>query len=459
MLVRGGRIVTESGILDGDVRIEHGRVVEVGTNLGTAGREDVDAGGCWVIPGAIDPHVHTSLAGHSVNEPIVEDLEEASRAALFGGVTTIGAYVHRAADRGVIEMIEYQIDAGRKTSHVDFMLHALCFPGDDPDEVVARGTALGVRAYKVFLSYFNRGLMTEDDDLLRLMTAAAGSGAIVLVHAENGRVIDHLERLARQGARITEGSLLRTAPGEIEAEGIFKTAMLARLSGCTVLFVHLTSKPGAEILAWLKSGVDGERLHAETQPHYLLLTNDAVLDRGPLAKVGPPLKERTDTEAVIEAVERGVVSHLSSDHSPRMRSVKLAKDNILDAPYGGISGVEVLLPLAHRVGMEDGHFGIQQLVRLTSTNAAKLFGVYPRKGTIAPGSDADLAVVPIDGEEHRITPSLLHGRSDYSLYEGITSRGFPRHVIRKGALAVTDGELRMVKPADYLGTGRASAAR
>ena len=451
MLIRGGRVVTEQGVHDADVLIEDGTIAAIEPGLAPDGNVTVDADGCWVLPGGVDPHVHTSQEGHSINEPMLDDLEEASRVALLGGVTTIGAYAQRIPDAGLLEMLERQIAFGRRASYTDFWMNALCFPGDDVNRIVDEGVnRLGVRAYKGFLAYHNRGLMMEDDMLLDVMRGAVKHGAVVLVHPENGRIIDRLEQIEFDQGDISNDAFLRTAPPEIEVDGMVRTAMLARLTGCKVVFVHLTSRLGAETATWLKSIAGEDRIVVETQPHYLFLTNQAVLERGPLAKVGPAIKEEEDREAVREAARTGLLSHLSSDHSPRSSSVKFAADNILHAPYGGISGTEVLVPLAHRL-MEEGLIDITRLAELIATNAAKAYGAYPRKGTLRPGSDGDAVIIPIDGDARAITPANLHGASDYSLYEGIASAGFPRYVVKGGRLAVEDGTIVERIPGRHLG--------
>lgn len=402
----------------------------------------LDAAGYYVLPGAVDPHVHTTQAGVSLNEPMLDDLEEASRTALLGGVTTICAYAQRIPGHDVLEMVHRQIEFGGRAAYGDFAINALCFGGDEVVDVVQTGRRkLGVRTFKALLAYNSRGMMIEDDALLRMMRAAAEVNATVLIHAENGRVIDCLEHLVRDRGDITDDDLLACAPPELEADGIIKTAMLSRLTGARVLFVHLTSRIGRDALTWARSQDGGERLHVETQPHYALLTNDAVRDRGALAKVGPVLKEDTDREAVREAIADGLISHLSSDHSPRHSHVKLAAENILDAAYGGISGTELVLPLAWRLGMHDGLFDIVQLAKLVATNAAKQYGFYPDKGAIRPGADGDLVLVEIEGTPKVITPNNLHMQSDYSLYEGITSAGFPTFVVKQGRLVVAEGDL------------------
>ena len=192
------------------------------------------------------------------------------------------------------------------------------------------------------------------------------------------------------------------------------------------------------MLAHLKGRPYGGRIFCETQPHYLALTNREVLERGPLGKVGPPLKEQADVDAVWGAVTSGSVDHISSDHSPKAKAVKLATDNILDATYGGIGGVEAMLPLVYALGFEAGRLTIEEIAALTATNAAKVYGIYPRKGAISAGADADLAIIPKDGPERRFVPDQLAGVADYSLYESLSSRGFPRDVVRGGSVVVRE---------------------
>jgi dihydropyrimidinase len=454
MLIRGGSIVTEGGVLDSaDVLIESGVITQIGRGLSESG-EVIDAHGMWVLPGVIDPHVHPVQQGVSINHPMLEDFEEASYGAAMGGATTICAYAQRVPGVEILEMIHRQIEFGKKAAYTDFAINALCFAGDDVAEVVTKGTSqLGVRTFKAMLAYHKNGLMLEDDRLLVMMKVAKQNNATVLIHAENGRVIDCMEDHARGFAELDIDVLLDCAPPELEAEGIFKTAMLSSITGARILFVHLTSKIGCETLSWLRNRPEGSLLSIETQPHYALFTNQEVRDRGPLAKVGPVLKTEVDRTAVRDAIANGLVSHLSSDHSPRSIAVKTSKASILDAPYGGISGTEVLLPLAWKLGIHDGLFDVQRVVELTSTNAAKQYGLYPKKGTIRIGSDGDFALVPIDGPTKVITPSNLHMKSDYSLYEGIETAGFPQIVIKGGQVIVQEGSLIRRPHGAYLGKG------
>lgn len=452
-VVRGGSVVTEDGVFEGDVAMSGGVIDAIGNNL--EGETALDAAGCWVLPGGIDPHIHPSLEGYSTTEPLLDDLADASAAGLFGGVTTIGAFVQRIPGKDIVEVMAGLIDYGNAEASSDFFMNGLLLPGDDVVAAIRGGAELGVMSYKALVAYNKRGLMFDDESLLRLMATVADVGGLTMIHAENGGGIDYLESLERARG-VDNGSFLRAQPGVFEAEGMFRTATFAELTGTRLLFAHLTSKEGAAMLRHLKSGPYGHRIFCETQPHYLALTNQEVLSRGPLGKVGPPLKEDDDIAALWDVIADGSLSHISSDHSPKSLEVKLATDDILDATYGGIGGVEPMLPLIYELGHTTGRISIEDVARITSTNAAIVHNIYPQKGTIRVGSDADLVVIPKEGPQVRITPENLHGKSEYSLYESLTSSGFPRDVVRGGTVAVKDRTLTGNIP---LGRYIGSAAR
>ena len=442
-VIRNGTVVTAHRQVDADVDIENGKINRLGPVL--AGETLVDATGCWVLPGAIDPHVHITLEGHSTTEPLLDDLVGATAAGLMGGVTTVGAYVQRTPARDIVDSMRSLIDYGDQEAQADFFINALLLPGDDVSAAVREGAEMGVMSYKAMVAYNRRGFMFDDENLIGLMAEVARAGAMTLIHAENGGAIDYFESVERERG-VDNGSFLRAQPGPLEAEGMFRTATFAELAGTRLLFVHLTSKEGAEMLRMLKSRPYGDRIFSETQPHYLALTNREVLERGPLGKVGPPLKEPEDVDAVWGAVDAGLVNHISSDHSPKSLAVKLATDNILDATFGGIGGVEAMLPLIYELGFVAGRLSIERVAELTSTNAAMVTGLYPRKGTVEVGSDADLVVIPKEAAPRRLIPENLAGVADYSLYESLSSRGFPRDVVRGGVLAVSDGVATGLNP-------------
>ena len=329
VIIKGGRVVTEVGVVDADILVVDGSIESIGT--GFSGGPVVDAGGAWVLPGIVDPHVHTSVGGFHTMDPLAEDLQQATAAALMGGVTTVAAYVNRGPEMGLIDTVKYQIRFGTEHSAVDFAINALCLPGDPLTEVVDAGVGLGVTTYKAFLGYYVRGVMLEDDELVELMVAVASHDGLLLIHPENGRATKYYHDIEYARDPTDLEGYLRCSPGILEAEGMFRAAALAELTGCDLLFVHLSAAETVGVLSRLKHGGASIRVWSETQPHYLILTEDSLREYGSLGKIGPPLRRSEDVAAVWEAVDAGHVDLLSSDHSARTKAMKEATPAIFDA--------------------------------------------------------------------------------------------------------------------------------
>ena len=435
-VLRNGRLVTADGVQEGDISYRDG--VIKGSEPAWMARQIADVNGAWVLPGAVDPHIHISLGGHSITEPLLHDLHQAARAALRGGVTTIGVYAQRTPVTTVAESVEAEIERERDGVAADYFINALFLPGDDIEGTVARSAEVGVTSFKTMVAYAQRGQMLDDASICLLMERAAAVGGVTLVHAENGGAIDYLDAVERKRG-VTNASYLRSQPVELEPEGMNRTAVFAALTGSRLHFVHCTSAPGAAMLGALKNS--GASVTAETQIHYLLLTNDEVLERGPLGKVGPPLRDSGHLAPLWDALADGRIDHLSSDHSPKTLGVKLAADNILDATFGGIAGTGIMLPLAFSEGFKKGRLTIERLAEVTSTRAAQIYGIYPQKGVLAEGSDADLVVIPEEQPDIRLTHHNLEPAAGYSLYESLSTNGMPSLVVRGGSVVLSDGEL------------------
>lgn len=459
VIIRNGTLVTPAGLVDADLGVKDEVIDEIGTVAGPG--PTIDASDCFVVPGVVDPHVHVPIRGDASMPALIESLRDASRAGLLGGVTTAGVFVRGSEAEPLTEAIEREIEEGERWSAVDFFIHAHLTPGEDVRAAVEGAQALGVTTFKAMQAYRHQGLMLEDEELFRLMREVAAVGGLVLVHPDNGRLAELLES---EWPRFDDGEtdvLNAVHPGRFEAEGMYRAMAMAEHVGADLLFVHVSAAASVDLIRRHGRGSRGSTVGWETQPHYALLTREEVSRRGALAKVGPPLRSEEDRQAVAEALWSGAISHLSSDHTPRMAAAKLAARDLLTAPYGGISGTELLLPLAHKIVLDSsGKAGIERLVELTSTNAARQFGLYPRKGAIELGSDADLVVLPKQPPLRRITANQLHGRSDFSLYEGVETAGWPRHVVRAGRLAVSDGKVVAPPPARHLrASQRCSTAR
>lgn len=450
MIITNGEVVTPGGVVSADIQVADGRIAAIGTGLRHSGQV-VDASDCFVIPGLVDPHIHVDA---DPTTPLVEDLVSCAGPALRGGITTVFSYLRSHEGVPLPQNIREQIELGRRAGGLDFGFHARILPGENIPAMVAECARLGVTSFKGMMAYHTRGTMLDDDQLLELMTEVAATGGLVIVHAENGRATAYLDRRERNRHSTDADAYLRTQPGLLEAEGMYRAATLARIAGVPLLFAHLSAAQSVALQTWLLDSRWPSPLAWETQPHFLMLTNQSVRERGALAKIGPPLKGEDDVLAVQRAFDAGLISHLSTDHSPRTVAMKTGK-GILDAPHGGISGVELLLPLTHHLIFDrSSGLGIEDLVRMTSTSAARILGIYPRKGAIAIGSDADLVLLPKTGDRRPVRCEDLHGGADYSLYEGATSCGFPRAVIRAGVLVVAGDEIVDEPPSGrYLARG------
>jgi dihydropyrimidinase len=302
---------------------------------------------------------------------------------------------------------------------------------------IAAVAATGVRSFKVFLAYAAQGWMTTDADLVAVMRATRDAGGLLLVHCENGPAIDVLERDARAGLLPGDaaGLIGRTRPPILEAEAVHRVAALAQAFDARVLVVHVTSRRALEAVADARRG--GARIVAETCPQYLALTEESLSTHGALAKIGPPLRTADDRVALWEGLRTGELQTIGSDHVPK-KTPEDASTPLMDASFGAPS-IETMLPVLFHLGVAEGRISLERFVEITSENPARAFGLWPQKGAVAVGSDADLVLWDPDG--HRVLGAAHeHTNAGYSLYEGWEVRGEIRAVIVGGVVAIRDGE-------------------
>ncbi|GGK99031.1 amidohydrolase family protein [Nocardia jinanensis] len=434
VLVRGGEVVSSAGVQRLDIAIDGGRIVALGQDIGAEARETVDAAGCLVLPGVVDAHTHPVYA---------DDIERTSAAGAAAGVTTLLAYVGAFPSWGfekaaVHEVVSRVIEDWQGRPVGDFGLHVAFDSVDDVAAEVPRLTELGVSSYKFFLAYRKRGMMVDDRALLAGMTAIAQAGGIVAVHAENGDGIDHLESQYWDRPDLPDSAFLACRGHLLEAEAILRVIALAQTTGVALYIPHVAAGSGMEVVE-LARRTSGVPVWIETCPHYLVLTNDEVLQHGALGKIAPPLRHDSDRESLWDAVAAGGVQVVGTDHAGRTRAMKAEGVNILQAPFGA-EGIEHLLPLVYGLGVRTGRLGIERMVQVLSENPADIFGLSPRKGRIAVGADADLVLLDPGGTTRCAAEDHL-GASDYCLYEGIELPGAVRRTIRRGVTIAVDGAL------------------
>ena len=433
-LIAGGTLVGGSDRQEAALGTRGGRVVWIGdASEAPPSEETIDATGKLVLPGAIDPHVHCrAFSAH------IDTLGDLARTAAHGGVTTFVVFATGEENETMTAALARFREEGEAASVVDFSLHAWIFEDFDYLAGIPDAIASGVTSFKIMTGYRKRGYgrCVPDDYGFATLDIVGKHGGIALVHAENGLVIDYLENQAL--AEGVEGAdfLRQSRPAAVEAEAVARYIHFADFAKCPLYIVHLTC---AEALAEAKRARDeGKNVAVESCPQYLTHTEQAVSDRGSLAKIAPPLRSPEDNNALWKAVQDGSVDLLGSDHA----SYTVAQKNehsFTQAPFGA-PGAETILPVLYSEGVAAGRISPERLVRLTSENPARILGLYPRKGTLHIGADADIVIIDPNGKT-TIRADKLHSNSDYSLYEGWELKGRVEMSLVRGEVVLRNGFL------------------
>ena len=444
-VIRGGTVCTAADRVRCDVGIRAGKVVALGEAL-EPGAEELDATGRLVLPGGIDSHCHIDQPS-SMGAITADDFRSGSISAACGGTTTIIPFAaqHRGQSlRAVVE--DYHRRADGKAL-IDYAFHLIV---SDPSEVVLKEElpALirdGYTSFKVYLTYDR--LKLSDAQMLEVLAVARREGALVMVHAENHDVIAWLsERLLAAGHEAPRYHAVAHASAA-EREATHRAIALAEVVDVPILIVHVSGAEAVEQLRWAHAR--NLRVYAETCPQYLYLSAED-LERpgfeGAKFMCSPPPRGRENQEAIWQALEGGVFQVVSSDHAPyRYDDAQGKKMHGERAPFkliaNGVPGLAARLPLLFSGGVSAGRIDVNRFVALSATNAAKLYGLYPQKGTIAVGSDADIAIWDPE-REVTLTLELMHDAMDYTPYEGITVRGWPVTTLSRGEVVAADFQPR-----------------
>lgn len=433
VLVRNGTVVTTSGALPADVLIEDEQIVAVAAGIAVPVDTVYDAAGRYVIPGGVDVHTHLDMPYGDTRS--ADDFASGTVAAACGGTTTIvdfavqsrGATLHAA-------LAAWQARA-RDRAAIDYGFHMIVCDlperlEPELDELVAEG----VPSFKLFTAYPDR-LMVDDGTIFRVLLRAATNGGTVMVHAENGGVVEVLQRRALAAGRVEPMQHALTRPPLAEAEAAQRCIALATMASAPVYIVHVSAAETVDAIGAARAR--GLPVFGETCPQYLFLTADAYAHEGERFVMSPPLRDQRAQERLWRALASDELQVVATDHCPFRLADKRGRADFSKIP-GGAPGIETRMSLLFDGAMAGARFGIERFVEVTATAPAKLFGLYPRKGTIAPGSDADLVVW-----DPRRTISLdaaaLHMRVDYSPYEGRVVRGAPDLVLQRGCAVVERG--------------------
>jgi dihydropyrimidinase len=433
LVIRGGTVVTAAAHGAADVGVRGGKIAQLGGEM--RGRTEIDAAGLYVLPGGVDVHVHLSQAARPEpgRELWVDDFFTGSQAAIAGGITTIGNMTFQWAGERLRDALARDLEAAARDAAVDFILHpVLTDPTAGAVDEVAGLAAQGHTSLKLFMSRDN--FDAEIDGYLRAMRAAAETGLITLMHCEDGGLQRFLKaRLAEEG-RDGLAHYPESRPVYTESVATERAIALAQATGAPIYVVHLSS--AAALARCRAARADGLRVYVETRPLYLYLTRERFAEPdGPKYTGAPPLREAADVAAIWAGLAGGEIQSVCTDHAPWTLRQKLDPSLTVATVRNGVADLETLMPMLFSEGVRAGRISLGRFVELTSTNAAKLFGLYPRKGTIAVGSDAD--VVIWDPEASRtVDGASMHSRAGYSVYDGRAVRGWPVYTISRGEIVL-----------------------
>jgi dihydropyrimidinase len=430
-LVKHGRIVTAVDDYHADVLIVDGIISEIARDISDPEAEMIDATGCMVIPGGVDPHTHLdSFSGRTTTS---DDFLTGSRAAAVGGTTTLIDFAKQNKGEALRQAYDTWQGKAEGRTCIDYAFHLIVVEVDE--QRLAEVPAIiadGVTSVKMYMAYRDR-LMVDDGTIFRTMLAFKEHGGLVALHAENGDVIDVLIQQAVAAGQLAPKYHAATRPPVAEAEAVFGAICIAEIAECPVYFVHLSSRHALEQLQRARDR--GLPVFAETCPHYLLL-DESLYDQagfeGGKYVLTPPLRPIEHQEALWTGIRAGDISVISTDHCPYCFADQkaLGKDDFSKIPNGG-PGIENRLSLIYNAGVHGGRINDNQFVDLVATQPAKIFGLFPRKGTIAVGSDGDVVIFDPQGEQ--VISAATHMMNiDYNMYEGMEVRGTAETVLLRG---------------------------
>ena len=442
LLIKNGRVITAVDDYKGDIFIENDQVNLIGKNLDVKADRVIDAQDKYVIPGGIDPHTHLDMP--FAGTVSADDFETGTRAAAHGGTTTLIDFAIQTKGRSTLEALETWHKKAEGKTAIDYGFHMIITDLEDDRVPEMRKLAdEGVTSYKLFMAY--PGVLYADDaTLFRAMRKAGEDGTVICMHAENGIVIDEIVKSALAEGKTGPKWHALTRPTRMEAEGVHRSIAIAEVADVPVYIVHLSSADALEQVVLARDR--GAHVFAETCPQYLFLDHSYYEQEGfEGAKyvMTPPLREKWNQKELWRGLQMGDLMSISTDHCPFCfkEQKEMGINDFSKIPNGG-PGVENRMSLVFNGGVVEGRISLNRFVELTSTASAKMFGLFPKKGTIAVGSDADIVIFNPDRKETiSVNNSVTHHMNvDYNAYEGFEVTGVSETVISRGKIIVENCE-------------------
>ncbi|MFN4158709.1 MAG: dihydropyrimidinase [Gemmobacter sp.] len=437
-VIKGGTVVTADLSYDADVLVEHGKIVGVGPDL--SGDAVLDATGCLVMPGGIDPHTHLEMPFMGTYS--ADDFESGTRAALAGGTTMVVDFVLPGQGQAPMDAMQmWHNKAGR--ANCDYSYHmAVTWWGEAMFDGMAEAVAAGVTSFKHFLAY-KGALMVNDDELFQSFQRVGDLGGLAMVHAENGDVVAELTaRLLAEGNRGPEAHAY-SRPPQVEGEATNRAIMLADMAGVPLYVVHTSCEEAHEAIR--RARAQGKRVWGEPLIQHLVLDESAYFhpdwDHAARRVMSPPFRSKAHQASLWAGLQSGSLSVVATDHCAFTTAQKRFGLGDFSKIPNGTGGLEDRMPVLWTHGVGTGRLTPNEFVAVTSTNIAKILNLYPNKGAVLVGADADLVVWDPE-KEKTITAGAQQSFIDYNVFEGVAVKGLPRFTLTRGKVAVHDGEVR-----------------
>ncbi|MGO5013729.1 dihydropyrimidinase [Niallia sp. Sow4_A1] len=433
-IIKNGILVTSKAMYKADVLIEQGIITDISENILLDTNDLViNANNQFIMPGAIDVHAHLAVPG------TVDDFESGTKAAAMGGLTSIINFTNPTKGQSFLENLREWKDKA-KCSYIDYGFHSII--NECSEKVLAEIPKLaneeGVTSIKLFMAYKN-DVMVSDLDMYKLMKKAGESGMIVNVHAENGDVVDQLRKEAISEGKTAPIYHAETRPASLEAEATNRAIRIAEVANTPVYIVHVSCSDALQEVERAKKR--GRIVYAETCPHYLVL-DKSYLElpdfEGGKYVCSPPLRDKQDQNSLWEGIRKGSISTIGSDHSSLLfeGGKKIGFNNFTLIP-NGLPSIEDIFHVVYHFGVHEDRISLNKFVDIMSTSPAKIFGMYPRKGTLEIGSDADIVI--FDPSKSRVVSKKeQHQSTDYNIYEGLELQGRITHVLSRGDVIVKE---------------------
>jgi dihydropyrimidinase len=443
-VITGSHVILPNGMVNKNIVIDEGKIVGLTNDIPQCDLK-IKGDGLISLPGVIDPHVH-----YGVYSPIDEAAITESKVAALGGITTMMRMLRLGGSYK--KNLDSHLNESSKTHYVDYSIHASVLHKNQIEEMEFCKSK-GIASFKIYMNlgeevghvYMDmqpgeKSLREERVEMTtemieKIIAKAASLNCTVLVHAEDYQMCSCGIKTAKEKKMDGLAAWSQSRPVESEVKSITTVSQIARKSGCTLYFVHIGSKAAIDAISEEKK--NGTKIHVETCPHYISLSYES--QKGYLAKVMPPIRSSLDVESVWQEIQSGRIDSIGTDHVANRLKLKLGGETVWNA-LAGFPGMGTMMPILLSEGVNKGRISLQQLSNMTSLNTAKIFGMYPKKGTIQKGSDADIVLVDLK-KEVKVSAELLDGFSDYSVYEGWNLRGWPVKTMVRGNVVAENSQI------------------